>query len=84
MLLYYVYNVLEVNNIFILSIAVVSEWHRDGSKVHGTWCDWVFNASEGSVSSPDHWIPKDTTCTYTFALRSMMYLEIILTIYGLE
>ena len=53
-------------------------------KVLNTRCDWVYNSSEGSVSSPDNFLPPMTSCTYTFPLRVGHYLEVILTIYGLE
>ncbi len=61
-----------------------SEWHMGSFKVPDTRCDWVFNSTEGSATSPDNFLPPMTTCTYTFPVKAGHYLEVILTIYGLE
>ena len=63
---------------------IVSEWQQDGRRLPDTHCDWVFNASEGSISSPDYWLPKRASCTYTFNVFSGNYMEIIIHIYGLK
>ena len=67
-----------------VNLSLASEWHLDSYKVANTRCDWVYNSSEGSASSPDNFLPPMTTCTYTFPVRTGYYLEVILTIYGLE
>ncbi len=53
-------------------------------KVPSSRCDWLFNSTEGSATSPDTFLPAMTTCTYSFPVRPAHYLEVIVTIYGLE
>ena len=61
-----------------------AEWTGPGERVDGTVCDWVYNSSQGSVTSPDHWLPKDTLCTYTLHVFPGNALHLVLTVYGLR
>lgn len=61
---------------------IASDWFPGGTKT-GEPCEWSFNVTEGSVATPDHWLPPDTKCTYTFRLLPQHYLDVIINVYGL-
>ncbi|KAK2158827.1 hypothetical protein LSH36_163g04036 [Paralvinella palmiformis] len=65
-------------------ISVTKEWHKDGYQLPGSRCSWRFNATAGSISSPEHWLPKKATCEYNIRILPGYYLELIIHIYGLE
>ncbi|KAK2141872.1 hypothetical protein LSH36_1027g01036 [Paralvinella palmiformis] len=65
-------------------IGVTKEWHKDGYQLLNTMCSWRFNATAGSISSPEHWLPEKTTCQYSFHVYPGHYLELIIHIYGLD
>ena len=72
-----------IHTIYLYDNAV--EWHEGGIKKIKTMCDWSFVAEEGSVSSPEHWLPKNTTCKYEFHRPSNHHqFEMRLNIYGLR
>lgn len=65
------------------AIGVTKEWHQGATKIKNTLCDWRIIEKEGSISSPDHWLPAETSCSYYFNLQTESHVEIILTVYGM-
>lgn len=53
-------------------------------KGEGQPCDWTFTAVEGSVSSPEHWLPPNTKCSYQFQAPAHHYFDMRINIYGLS
>ena len=68
---------------YISGVFVFTEWSGGGVKVAHRLCDWMYNVSESSISTPDHWLPRNAKCTYTIHIADGHRLDAVFHFYSL-